>query len=94
MLVMVIGGGQGTFLGPIIGAIVFTSIPEMLRVFGDGRMIIYALIMMKKGEVVKVAVRPDLSRAAVSPCNFIPLSVPWIDFPNPISGERVQWRVQ
>lgn len=46
MLVMVIGGGQGTFSGPIIGAILFTSIPELLRIFGNARMVIYALIVI------------------------------------------------
>lgn len=46
LVMMVVGGGQGTFFGPIIGAILFTLLPEWLRVFGDGRMAIYALIVI------------------------------------------------
>lgn len=46
LVMMVIGGGQGTFVGPMIGAILFTLIPEWLRVFGDGRMAIYAMIVI------------------------------------------------
>jgi branched-chain amino acid transport system permease protein len=41
-----IGGGQGTLAGPILGALLFTLIPEWLRVFGDARMAIYALIVI------------------------------------------------
>ena len=46
MVMMVIGGGQGTLAGPIIGAILFTLIPEWLRVFGDARMAIYAVVVI------------------------------------------------
>lgn len=46
VVMMVIGGGQGTFVGPIIGAIVFSAIPEMLRAFGDSRMAIYSLFII------------------------------------------------
>jgi len=46
LVMMVIGGGQGTFIGPILGAILFTSIPELLRTFGDSRMAIYSLIVI------------------------------------------------
>jgi ABC-type branched-subunit amino acid transport system permease subunit len=45
-VMMVIGGGQGTFIGPILGAILFTAIPELLRVFGNARMAIYALVVI------------------------------------------------
>jgi branched-chain amino acid transport system permease protein len=43
---MVIVGGQGTLVGPIVGAILFTLIPEWLRVFGDARMAVYAVIVI------------------------------------------------
>jgi branched-chain amino acid transport system permease protein len=46
LVMMVIGGGQGTFIGPILGAILFTAIPELLRVFGDTRIAIYALLVI------------------------------------------------
>ncbi len=45
-VMMVIGGGQGTQAGPILGAILFTLIPEWLRVFGDARMAVYALVVI------------------------------------------------
>lgn len=46
VVVMVIGGGQGTLGGPILGAILFTMIPEWLRVFGNARMAVYALVVI------------------------------------------------
>ena len=42
----VIGGGQGTLVGPVIGAILFTLIPEWLRVFGEARMAVYAVVVI------------------------------------------------
>jgi branched-chain amino acid transport system permease protein len=54
-VMMAIGGGQGTQAGPVLGAILFTLIPEWLRVFGDARMAVYSLgvifivIFMPKG---------------------------------------------
>ncbi len=46
LVMMVIGGGGGTFIGPIVGAVLFTLIPEWLRVFGEARMAVYALIVV------------------------------------------------
>lgn len=43
---MVIGGGQGTLGGPVLGAILFTMIPEWLRVFGNARMAVYAMVII------------------------------------------------
>jgi branched-chain amino acid transport system permease protein len=45
-VMMAIGGGQGTQAGPILGTILFTLIPEWLRVFGDARMAVYALVVI------------------------------------------------
>ena len=45
-VIMTIGGGQGTLGGPILGAILFTMIPEWLRVFGNARMAVYAAIVI------------------------------------------------
>lgn len=41
MLAMVIVGGMGTLVGPVFGAILLTMLPELLRNFGDFRLIIY-----------------------------------------------------
>lgn len=45
ILTMVVIGGLGTFWGPIIGGVLFTFLPEILRVIADYRMIIYGLMM-------------------------------------------------
>ena len=46
IVMMVIGGGQGTFVGPVIGAIVFSVIPELLRALGNSRMAVYSLFII------------------------------------------------
>ena len=46
VVMTVIGGGQGTLVGPIIGSVLFTLIPEWLRVFGDARMAVYAVVVI------------------------------------------------
>lgn len=45
MLAMVIVGGMGTMIGPVIGAIVLTFLPELLRGFGEFRLMIYGLAL-------------------------------------------------
>lgn len=45
MLAMVIVGGMGTMIGPVVGAIVLTFLPEVLRGFGDFRLIVYGLAL-------------------------------------------------
>lgn len=46
MLVMVISGGRRTFVGPIVGAVVFTILPELLRSAEAYRMAIYGVIII------------------------------------------------
>src|SRR6185503_5192116 len=46
MMAMVIVGGMGTMIGPVIGAIVLTFLPELLRGFGEFRLMIYGLALM------------------------------------------------
>ena len=43
MMAMVIVGGLGTMLGPVIGAIVLTILPEFLREFGELRLMVYGI---------------------------------------------------
>jgi branched-chain amino acid transport system permease protein len=45
MMAMVIVGGMGTMLGPVLGAIVLTFLPELLRGFGELRLMIYGLAL-------------------------------------------------
>lgn len=46
LIVMVVGGGIGTIPGPIIGAFIFTILPEILRASAQYRLIIYGLILI------------------------------------------------
>ncbi len=43
---MVIIGGRGTLLGPVLGAILFTALPEYLRAAKTMRLVIFGLIML------------------------------------------------
>lgn len=54
MLVMVIVGGAGSFWGVLAGTVLFTIVPEMLRVTPDARMILYGVLL-----VAVVAAMPD-----------------------------------
>jgi branched-chain amino acid transport system permease protein len=45
-LLMVVIGGQGTIIGPIIGSFLFTFLPEWLRVAEQYRLPIYGLILV------------------------------------------------
>ncbi len=43
ILAMVIVGGMGTLIGPVMGAILLTILPELLRDIGDLRLIVYGI---------------------------------------------------
>lgn len=45
MMAMVIVGGMGTMAGPVIGAVVLTFLPELLRGFGELRLMIYGVAL-------------------------------------------------
>ncbi len=45
ILAMVIVGGMGTLIGPVWGAILLTLLPELLRGFGDFRLVLYGLAL-------------------------------------------------
>jgi branched-chain amino acid transport system permease protein len=45
MMAMVIVGGMGTMIGPVIGAVLLTFLPEVLRGFGELRLMIYGLAL-------------------------------------------------
>ncbi len=46
MIVMVVVGGKRTTWGPVVGAIIFTLLPELLRFMENYRMLIYGFILM------------------------------------------------
>jgi len=43
ILAMVVVGGMGTLVGPVVGAILLTVLPELLRGVGDLRLIVYGV---------------------------------------------------
>jgi branched-chain amino acid transport system permease protein len=45
-LIMVIIGGAGTIAGPIVGAVIFTILPEALRAIAGYRLAVFGLIMI------------------------------------------------
>jgi branched-chain amino acid transport system permease protein len=80
MVIMVVAGGQGTLAGPIVGAVLFTLLPEWLRAAAEWRLVIYALVLiaavvfMPKGVVPaaeawwrRARVRPAAPRPAGTP---------------------------
>lgn len=46
VVAMMVVGGRGTFIGPIVGAIVLTAVPEMLGRFAEYKLIIYGGLMI------------------------------------------------
>jgi branched-chain amino acid transport system permease protein len=62
MMAMVIVGGMGTMIGPVIGAILLTFLPELLRGFGELRLMIYGLaltlvVLFMPGGIVQLVKR-------------------------------------
>jgi len=46
LVIMIIVGGTGTIIGPIIGAVLLTLLPELLHAIKDFRMLIYGAILV------------------------------------------------
>jgi len=48
MVIMVIAGGQGTLAGPVVGALLFTALPEALReaVAWQWQMLAYGVVLV------------------------------------------------
>lgn len=54
IIVMIVFGGMGSITGSVLGAILLTVLPEMLRQFQELRMIIYSLLL-----IIIMIVRPQ-----------------------------------
>lgn len=63
MLLMIVIGGKGTIVGPIIGAILFSFIPEFLRSLDTLRLPMYGLILMVSVLFMPKGLMPVLSKA-------------------------------
>lgn len=46
LLIMVVLGGSGTLWGPVAGAVVFTALPELLRLAPEMRSLLYGMILL------------------------------------------------
>jgi branched-chain amino acid transport system permease protein len=46
MIVMLVMGGKGTVVGPVVGAVIFTVLPEYLRIAEKLRLPIFGLILL------------------------------------------------
>jgi branched-chain amino acid transport system permease protein len=48
MVIMVVAGGKGTLAGPVVGAVLFTALPEALReaVSWQWQMLAYGLLLI------------------------------------------------
>jgi branched-chain amino acid transport system permease protein len=73
ILAMVIVGGMGTLIGPVFGAILLTVLPEVLRGFGDLRLVVYGaaltfVVLFMPGGLAQaarvIAEKIDLRRSA------------------------------
>jgi branched-chain amino acid transport system permease protein len=51
---MVVIGGRGTFIGPIIGAVLLATLPELLGRFAEYKLLIYGMLL-----VIAVTLVPD-----------------------------------
>lgn len=62
LLLFTVVGGRDYFAGPILGAVIFTVLPEILRVTIHGRLVIFSLLL-----ILIVILRPDglIGRAQV-----------------------------
>jgi len=73
VLAMVIVGGMGSLIGPALGAILLTILPELLRGIGDLRLIVYGISvtlvvlfmpggMVQAGQIITTRLRKSLSQ--------------------------------
>ncbi len=62
IVIMVIAGGRATLAGPVVGAIIFTVLPELLRVAQVWRMAILGLMLMLIMRFMPDGILPTLSQ--------------------------------
>jgi branched-chain amino acid transport system permease protein len=60
---MVLVGGRKSLLGSVVGAAIFTFLPEVLREVGQYRMIVYGVILL-----VTILFRP---KGLIPPYHFL-----------------------
>jgi branched-chain amino acid transport system permease protein len=68
VLVMAIVGGIGTIVGPVLGAMLFSWLPEKLQAFAAWQFMVYGLILMG----VFLLFRKGFAGAIAEPARFVP----------------------
>ena len=66
MVTMVIAGGKGTLLGPVVGAVIFTALPEALRALTSWQwqMALYGMLLVAVLFFMPQGIVPALKRRA------------------------------
>jgi branched-chain amino acid transport system permease protein len=66
MVIMVIAGGQGTLVGPVVGALLFTALPEALReaMAWQWQMLAYGVVLVVLVFFLPRGIVPAVARAA------------------------------
>jgi len=64
MVIMVVAGGKGTLAGPVVGAVIFTVLPEVLRAVTSWQwqMLLYGVILILTLFFLPDGIAPALSR--------------------------------
>ncbi len=65
MVIMVVAGGKGTLAGPIVGAVIFTVLPEVLRAATSWQwqMLLYGVLLVLVLFFLPEGIVPSLNRA-------------------------------
>jgi branched-chain amino acid transport system permease protein len=68
MVIMVVAGGKGTLTGPIVGAVLFTALPEVLReaTSWQWQMLLYGILLVVVLFFMPQGIVPSLRRRAVA----------------------------
>jgi branched-chain amino acid transport system permease protein len=66
MVIMVVAGGKGTLAGPVVGAVLFTALPEVLRAATSWQwqMLLYGLLLIGVLFFLPRGIVPSLARRA------------------------------
>jgi branched-chain amino acid transport system permease protein len=61
-LIMVITGGKGTQVGPILGSVLFTMLPEFLRAIEKYRLVLFGIILLLVVLYMPQGIVPELEK--------------------------------
>jgi branched-chain amino acid transport system permease protein len=66
MVIMVVAGGKGTLAGPVVGAVLFTALPEVLRAATSWQwqMLLYGILLIAVLFFLPRGIVPSLARRA------------------------------